>query len=73
MPRIIVRARYEDGVLKPLEPIELREGEEVQLIVVRSRVSDRLYGAAKRRRPGLTREDLLRVIEEIEDEGFRRL
>ena len=25
----MIRARYEKGVLKPLEPIELREGEEV--------------------------------------------
>ena len=25
----VIRARYEKGVLKPLEPIELREGEEV--------------------------------------------
>ena len=25
----VIRARYEDGVLKLLEPVELREGEEV--------------------------------------------
>ena len=25
----IIRAKYEGGVLKPLEPVELREGEEV--------------------------------------------
>ncbi len=25
----IIRVRYEGGVLKPLEPVELREGEEV--------------------------------------------
>ena len=25
----VVRARYEDGVLKPLDKLELREGEEV--------------------------------------------
>ncbi len=30
MPRI-VRVRYEKGVLKPLEPLELREGEEVRI------------------------------------------
>lgn len=27
----IIRVRYEGGVLKPLEPVELREGEEVRV------------------------------------------
>ena len=27
----VIRARYEDGVLKPLEPVELREGEGVRV------------------------------------------
>ncbi len=35
MPRV-VRARYEGGVLKPLEPIDLREGEEVFVRIERS-------------------------------------
>lgn len=26
-----IRVRYENGVLKPLEPIELKEGEEVRI------------------------------------------
>ena len=30
----IVRVRYERGVLKPLEPLELREGEEVRIQVL---------------------------------------
>ena len=29
----IIRARYEDGVLKPLDPVELQEGEEVIISV----------------------------------------
>ncbi|MEB3759315.1 MAG: antitoxin family protein [Desulfurococcales archaeon] len=29
----VVRARYEKGVLKPLEPLEFREGEEVEIII----------------------------------------
>ncbi len=29
----VIRARYEKGVLKPLEPLELREGEEVKVIL----------------------------------------
>ncbi len=32
----IVKARYEKGVLKPLEPLELREGEEVRIKIERS-------------------------------------
>ncbi len=31
-----IRARYENGVLKPLEPLELREGEEVTIRIERS-------------------------------------
>ncbi len=31
----IVRARYEDGVLKPLEKLDLKEGEEV-IVVLKS-------------------------------------
>ena len=30
----IIRARYENGVLKPLEKLDLREGEEVRIIVL---------------------------------------
>ncbi len=32
-PRV-VRARYEGGVLKPLEPLELRKGEEVTILLL---------------------------------------
>ncbi len=31
----VVRARYEGGVLKPLEPLDLKEGEEVVLTLRR--------------------------------------
>ncbi len=30
----VVRVRYEDGVLKPLEPVDLREGEERIAVLV---------------------------------------
>ena len=47
MPRII-RAKYEDGVLKPLEKLELKEGEEVivrvEKIGDRGKVIERFYG-----------------------------
>ena len=32
----VVRVRYERGVLKPLEPVELREGEEVRVRIEES-------------------------------------
>ncbi|MCE4605781.1 MAG: antitoxin family protein [Desulfurococcales archaeon] len=30
----VIRVRYENGALKPLEPLELREGEEVRIQVL---------------------------------------
>ncbi|MCE4601535.1 MAG: antitoxin family protein [Desulfurococcales archaeon] len=30
----VIRARYERGVLKPLEPLEFREGEEVTIKII---------------------------------------
>jgi len=32
----VVRAKYENGILKPLEPLELEEGEIVQVRIERS-------------------------------------
>ena len=47
MPKVI-RVRYEDGVLKPLEPLDLREGEEVLIRIERledrRRAVDEFYG-----------------------------
>jgi len=36
----VIRVRYENGVLKPLEPVELREGEEFVVIIRRRRVRE---------------------------------
>jgi len=30
-----IRVRYENGVLKPLEPVDLREGEELLVFITR--------------------------------------
>lgn len=60
----VVKVRYEGGVLKPLEPVELREGEEA-LVVIREdlvefarRVRERLKGRRQGVEPGelLSRE-----------------
>ncbi len=39
----VIRARYENGVLRPLEPVDLREGEEVLVVV-----KEDLVGFARR-------------------------
>ena len=68
----VVRVRYEKGVLKPLEPISLEEGEEVEVVIQPSEsVAEKFYGIAKKHRLDLKREELLEVLEEIEDEGLR--
>ncbi|MEB2836748.1 MAG: antitoxin family protein [Desulfurococcales archaeon] len=36
----VIRVRYERGVLKPLEPVELHEGEEVVVFIRKHRVSE---------------------------------
>ncbi len=63
----IIRARYENGVLKPLEKLDLEEGEEI-VVEIRRR-STNVFGVLLRRRPDLKLEDVDRVIEEIESEG----
>ena len=69
------RAKFEKGVLKPLEPVELREGVVVKITVEETeddkpRVVEETFGLVKRIRPSLTPEDVWRVIEEIEDEDI---
>jgi len=44
----VIRARYEKGVLRPLEPVELNEGEEViiriERLEERRRIVEKFYG-----------------------------
>jgi len=44
----VIRARYEEGVLRPSEPVELEEGEEVLIRIEkfedRRKVVDEFYG-----------------------------
>jgi len=57
-----IRVRYENGVLKPLEPVELKEGEEVQVRIegsLRERLKD-LIGILGRS----DEEELERYLEE---------
>ena len=54
----VFRARYEGGVLKPLEPIDLREGEEVFVRIERS-----LRGRLK---------DLIGILGDSDEEELER-
>ena len=36
----VIRAKYEKGVLKPLEPLELNDGEEVIVFIRKRRVRE---------------------------------
>ncbi len=68
----VIRVKYEKGVLKPLEPLNLEEGEEVQIIIQPSEsVAEKFYGIARKHKPDLGREEFLEVLEEVEDEGLR--
>ena len=54
----VIRVKYEKGVLRPLEPVDLREGEEVRIKIERS-VRERLKG-------------LIGVLGESSEEEFER-
>jgi len=53
--------------LKPLEKLDLKDGEEVEVVIRRSSVN--VFGVLLRRRPDLKPEDVDKVIEELENEG----
>jgi predicted DNA-binding antitoxin AbrB/MazE fold protein len=55
-----VKARYEDKVLKPLEKLDLKEGEEVELELKKS-VTDRTFGILS-----LNHEEIEGIIEDTE-------
>ena len=63
----VIRVRYENGVLKPLEPLDLEEGE-VLLVSIRKPVRE-LFGILRRRNPRVRSKDVERIIEEVEIEG----
>ncbi len=58
--RVKIRARYEDKVLKPLNELGLREGEEVE-IEIKKRVSDKTSGLIS-----LDHEEIEKIIEDTE-------
>ena len=57
---IRIKARYENEMLKPLEKLELEEGEEVEIEVKKS-VTERTFGLIK-----LEHEAIEEIIEDTE-------
>ena len=63
MPKTI-EAVYENGVFKPLQKVDLKEGEKVRLKIEEINVVDRVFGI-------LRGKDTLKALRELEDEwGF---
>ena len=62
----IVRARYEKGMLKPLEEVGLREGEEVLIRIERVGERERIIEEYKGFMGEISEEELEELIEEAE-------
>jgi len=62
----IVRARYEKGVLKPLEEVGLSEGEEVLIRIERLGERERIIEEYKGFMGDISEEELEELIEEAE-------
>jgi len=61
-----VRARYEKGVLKPLEEVGLREGEEILIRIERLGERERIIEEYKGFMGEISEEELEELIEEAE-------
>jgi len=55
--------RYERGVLKPLEKLDLPEGEVLLVKLIEARLAEKVFGSIK-----VDKEVLERVLREAEDE-----
>ncbi len=56
----VIRVRYEKGVLKPLEKLDLKEGEELRVIIV-----DKSFYDLVEESDFEAQEDLNRIVSEI--------
>ena len=63
-----IRVRHEKGVLKPLEPLALREGEEVEIVIRRRVFSEDDYREVVEflRKLPQGKAELLDLVEELE-------
>ena len=62
----LVRARFEKGVLRLLEPVELEEGEEVLVRIERFKDREKLVEKYKGFMGEISEEELKRLIDEAE-------
>ena len=60
-----IRVKYENGILKPLEPVELHEGEEVIVVFIRKR----RVGEVLDKYVGLFGKASIEELEEYEEEA----
>ncbi|RLF34722.1 MAG: hypothetical protein DRN03_06380 [Thermoplasmata archaeon] len=60
----VIRARYENGVLKPLEKLDFKEGEELTIVV-----KDKSFYELARRIQVEAKEDVDKVLEEVRGRG----
>jgi predicted DNA-binding antitoxin AbrB/MazE fold protein len=59
----VIRVRYEKGVLKPLDRLEVSEGEVLLIKVLRVELAERVFGSIK-----IDEKTLEKVMREAEDE-----
>jgi len=61
----VIEAIYEDGVIKPLEKVEIRENQIITVKIVRKEESivERTFNKVP-----IKKEEIKRIIEETEDE-----
>ena len=67
----VIEAIYENGVFKPLEKVDLREGEIVEIEIKEKRIGDRFYRVLEeleKRAPKV--RNAFKVLEEIRNDRY---
>jgi len=59
----VIRVKYERGLLKPLDPLEVKEGEVLLVRVVDKSLAERVFGSIR-----IDKRRLEEVLREAEDE-----
>ena len=66
MCKKVIEAIYENGVLKPLEKLNLKEGERIKIKIIRGSIVEKTFGILP-----VKKDEIKKIIEEIENEwGF---
>ncbi len=60
----VIRAKYENGVLKPLDKLEIEEGKELKLVIVEESLYDLVEELEIE-----AREDIDKVVAEVRKRG----